>query len=114
MAAKRQSGLIFLDPDHAIIRERLVRKLIVEKAEDFDPKVSKIEHVWVTCSDFNHMEMLAQCSKKTNIFHVSVKVPCFDELVEAGAMDVLKARYGDFLLENPNEPYVLSEVELIG
>ena len=31
MAAKRQSGLVFLDTDHPFIRERVHRKLVVEK-----------------------------------------------------------------------------------
>ena len=59
----------------------------------------------MSCCDFNNMELLARCSKKTNEFTVSVKVPCFSELEEAGCVDVLKEIYGDLLLADPNEKY---------
>mmetsp|Transcript_51699 Transcript_51699/g.76619 ORF Transcript_51699/g.76619 Transcript_51699/m.76619 type:complete len:312 (-) Transcript_51699:1455-2390(-) len=102
MAAKRQTGLVFLDTDHHFIRERLQRKLIVEKAKDFD---GKQENVYVTCCDFNSIQLLGHCSKKNNKFSVSAKVPCYDELVAAGLDDYLKGIYGDLLLAEPNSPY---------
>lgn len=72
------------------------------QAEGFD---GKPENIYTLCCDFNHIELLAHCNKKTNRFCVSAKVPCYDELVEAGLLDSLKATYGDLLLEDANEPY---------
>lgn len=102
MAAKRANGLVFLDTDHFFIRERLVQKLITEKAEGYE---GKSESVYVTCCDFNSVELMAFCSKKANRFCVSAKVPCFAELEGAGLMESLREIYGDLILADPNEPY---------
>lgn len=72
------------------------------QAKDFD---GKQENVYVTCCDFNSIQLLGHCSKKNNKFSVSAKVPCYDELVAAGLDDYLKGIYGDLLLAEPNSPY---------
>ncbi len=74
----------------------------VLQAEGFD---GKTENVYLLCCDFNGVEMLSHCTKKSNKIAVSAKVPCFDELAANGLLESLKGTYGDLLLENPNELY---------
>lgn len=100
MASKTQGGFVFLDTDHKFIRERLERKLIIEKAEDFE---GKEENVLVTCCDFDGVKMMVYCSRKDKKLSVSISVPFFKDLEAAGALEVLREIYGDLLIADPKE-----------